>query len=411
LSEVSRSVEIVLGIDFGTSSTKIVARLPYEAGSPAFAVPVPPYARAEDHAYLWASRLWLTPDGAFSLRPMPGADLTCALKTNLMVSGNLGRTVLNPVAGMAAMAEGAAAAFLALQIRQAKGWLVTEKPALLRKGPPRWSYNLGFPAASLNDRELRARYERCVAAAVVVAEASDEVTLPVVRSALAVAAADASRWLERKRIALHPEIAALVAGFANSTRREDGLYALVDVGGGTVDCCTFNLFTARDGNARCPIFMAKVELLGVEPWRFCEVDASLAEDFTFLLNTLQKTVIWDTRKSRDPASERWRSGLPLFFVGGGILSPVHRNSTRALDAWLLGQTGGLAGVRVEPLPAPENLEHPECSAGQVHRLGVAIGLSMPAVEIPEVTLPDEIDDIPRAGRVPADDNFVSKDQV
>lgn len=31
----------VLGIDFGTSSTKVVARLPYEAGEPAWAIPAP----------------------------------------------------------------------------------------------------------------------------------------------------------------------------------------------------------------------------------------------------------------------------------------------------------------------------------------------------------------------------------
>ncbi len=409
-SRRGRAVEIVLGVDFGTTSTKIVARLPYEAGAPAFAVPALPFARAEVHAYLWASRLWLAPDGAFSLRPLPRAALVCAIKTNLMAFGADDRVVLDAGGGLTATAEEAATAFLALQIRQAKGWLATEKAALLRKGPPRWSYNLGFPAASLNNAVLCARYERCAAAAVALAAEPFEVTLPVVRSALAAAATDAPRWLTRQRVALHPEIAAAVAGFANSIRREDGLYTLVDVGGGTVDCCTFNLFTAEHGSSRCPIFSARVELLGVEPWRLCEGNAA-ADEFRYLLDTLQTTVIWDTKRRRHPLSERWRTGLPLFFVGGGVSSRTHQASTAKLDAWLRRVTSAEAGVRVEPLPAPENLEHPECPAVQVHRLGVAIGLSMPAVDIPEVNLPDEIEDAEPTAKVRSDDRYVGKDQV
>lgn len=255
------------------------------------------------------------------------------------------------------------------------------------------------------------RYERCAAAAVAVAAEPVEVTLPVIRSALAAAARDTTCWLERQRVALHPEIAAAVAGFANSMRREDGLYALVDVGGGTVDCCTFNLFTAEHGGARCPIFSARVELLGVEPWRLCEGDANAADDFRYLLDTLQTTVIWDTKHRRHPSSERWRTGLPLFFVGGGVSSPTHKISTAKLDAWLRRHTAAEGGVWVEPLPAPDSLEHPECPADQVHRLGVAIGLSLPAVDIPEVRLPVDIDDAEPARKAGSDDGYVGKDQV
>jgi hypothetical protein len=406
-----RAVEIVLGVDFGTTSTKIVARLPYEAGTPAFAIPALPFARAEGHAYLWASRLWLASDGVFSLRPLPQAALACALKTFLISPGEGGRAVLDAGGGLAASAEEAAAAFLALQIRQAKGWLATEKAALLQNRPPRWSFNLGFPAASLNDAALRARYERCAAAAVSLAAEPIDVTLADVKLALADVAADAPRRLERQRAALHPEIAAVVAGFANSIRREDGLYALVDVGGGTVDCCTFNLFTAKDGGARCPIFSAQVELLGVEPWRLCENDPDAADDFRYLLGTLQKSVIWGTKSRRDPLSERWRTGLPLFFVGGGVASKVHRESTAKLDPWLRSSTSKKVGVRLESLPVPESLEHPECSADKVHRLGVAIGLSLDAFQIPEVNLPDEIEDVEPTRRARPDDNYVGKDQV
>ncbi|QXM26128.1 hypothetical protein KO353_08075 [Elioraea tepida] len=124
--------------------------------------------------------------------------------------------------------------------------------------------------------------------------------MTTVRQSLASVRENGSAILGERRAALHPEIAAAIAGFANSTRREDGLYAMVDIGGGTVDCCAFTLFADRTGQARCPILLAQVELLGVEPWRICEDDQGRRDDFRFLLDTLQNLVIWGTKQRLDP---------------------------------------------------------------------------------------------------------------
>jgi hypothetical protein len=406
-----REVEVILGIDFGTTSTKIVVRWPYEAGALAVAVPALPYARAEEHAYLWASRLWLGPNGNFSLFPDDRASLICAIKTNLMAAGIEREPLLAAGGDVAATAEEIATAFLALQIRQAKGWLATEKAGLLEIGRPVLSYNLGFPAASLNQSGLRASYEACAVAAVELADTSGEVTLEGVRSALVSARNDTVGLLERLKIRLHPEIAAAVAGFANSMQREDGLYAMVDVGGGTVDCCTFNLFSEGDGVARCPIFLASVERLGVETWQICKGMDDAEADFRYLLDTLQTKVIWQTKLERYKSSDRWTSGLPLFLVGGGALSEPHVASTGGLDLWLQKNTAAEAGVRIEALPAPENLDHSECTKAQVQRLGVAIGLSLPATDIPEPMLPAEIEDDEPLPMNPIDRRYVDKDQV
>jgi len=400
----------VLGIDFGTSSTKIVARLPYEAGAPAFAIPVPGFARAESWPHLWASRLWLAPDGSFSLWPHPHAVLGCALKTALMRVGANDDVVLRHARGPSASVEEAVTAFPALQIRQAKGWLATAKAPLLRSAPPKWSYNLGFPAASLDDRELRLRCERCVAAALRLLEDAGEITVTTVRQSLASVRENASAILGERRAALHPEIAGAIAGFANSTRREDGLYAMVDVGGGTVDCCTFTLFADRTGQARCPILLAQVELLGVEPWRICEDDQGRRDDFKFLIDALQNLVIWGTKQRLDPNSPRWTTGLPLFFIGGGVHSSVHEESVRGRDLWLRQFTRDKAGVRLETLPEP-HIELAEHSRHDMHRLAVAIGLSWPFDAIPEAQLPKDIPRIPGVSRVPIETRFVDTDHV
>lgn len=407
----SQGVEIVLGIDFGTTSTKIVARSPYVPGARAVAVPALPFARAEKHAYLWASRLWLPRNGKFSLFPMHRAALVCAIKTNLMVSGSTGGPSLDAGGGVTATADEVATAFLALQILHAKGWLATKGKKLLGKGKPQFSYNLGFPAASLNRSELRACYETCAVAAVELAATTPDVTLEKVRTALAAARIDTSASLERLRVQLHPEIAAAVAGFAKSMRREDGLYAMVDVGGGTVDCCSFNLFSRGDGTVRCPVFLASVERLGVETWKLCEGNVDGEGDFRYLLDTLQRAVIWKTKTSRYTTSPRWITGLPLFLIGGGALSGPHRKSAEELDGWLRKYGRKESGVRIETLPVPENLAHPECAEEQVQRLGVAIGLSWPAVDIPEVELPFQIPDDRRMAVKPIEDQYVGKDQV
>jgi hypothetical protein len=403
-----RGIEIVLGVDFGTSSTKIVARLPYEAGSPAYAVPVPTFARAEEHPYLWASRLWLASDGTFSLAPLPGAAVSCALKAGLMA--NPPAPVMSAMAAQA-NAEEAACAFLALQVRQARGWLATERAMLMQRGAITWSYNFGFPAASLNNSDLRRRYERCIAAALSLINEPAAITLAAVRAALAAITNRETEMLERAQAALVPEIAAAVSGFANSTMLDDGLYAIVDVGGGTVDCCTFNLFKKRDGAARCSIFAAEVAMLGTEVWQGCADDPPLANYFRLDLDRRQRTVIWRTKQDRDPRSERWVQGLPVFFVGGGTRSAVHQDSTGSLDAWLRGHNKDGGGVRKMRLPSPENLDHVLCDAAEVHRLAVAVGLSLPAVDMPEVTLPDEIEDVERRRRRDDDGRFVGKEQT
>jgi hypothetical protein len=387
-----RPLDVVLGVDFGTSSTKIVARFPYLPGSPAYAIPVPAFARAEGHAYLWASRIWLTAGGKFALSPRDGSAVSCAIKAHLM-RAEATEPVL--VAGLVqATAEEVAAAFLALQLRQALGWLATAQATLLRQQSLRLSYNFGFPAASLEAKALRDRYERCIAAALPLSDGHGELSLTDVQRSLQSSAGGASTLLQAAQAQLFPEIAAAVSGFANSISREDGLYALVDVGGGTVDCCTFNLFNDALQGGRCPIFRAEVDMLGVDPWRLCQDDEDLEADFKALLDTLQRRVIWETKHMRYPTSERWKTVLPVFFTGGGIASDVHRESTYGLEAWLRHHTRGDAGVRIETLPPPKNLEHPLCPAADVHRLIVAIGLSQEAGYIPDVTLPGDISDAP-----------------
>jgi hypothetical protein len=386
LSSLSdRPIEIVLGIDFGTSSTKRIGRLPYEVGAMAYAIPVPDEAQAEHHPYLWVTRLWHTPDGRFSLAAVVGARECRSIKAGLLSHT---AAALRHEASAAELAT----AFLALQLREATQWLRQELQPILSRGGAIWSYNFGFPAASLDQSVLRRAYENCIAAAVALLANQDEVTLATVRATLASTALDTSALLENAHAALIPEIAAAVAGFAQSTQQENGLYALVDIGGSTVDCCTFNLFQTRQGQMRCPIFIADVEMLGMEPWLAC-LDERSRTAFCYQLDIMLRRTIWQTKKYRDPNSDRWKSDLPLFLIGGGALSPMYSERVHDLNRWLHNCNSGGGGVQVKMLRTIRNLDHRLCAAEQVHRLTVAHGLSLPAVDVPEVELPTEIPNV------------------
>lgn len=411
----TRDIEAIIGIDFGTSSTKIVVRLPYEAGEPAFAVPAIESVVAEGHPDLWMSHLWLSDGAIFHLTAVAGARLLGGIKVGLMdgdqsFDAKLGRSSAVPSESLSVFPSDAATAFLALHICEAKRWFKDRQPRIVASGNIVWSYNFGFPAASLDNQSLRTVYVRCVAAAVDLSSV-ETMSLNVVREARCSLGNDSTLLLEGRRAALFPEIAAAVAGFAHSQRRDDGLYAMIDVGATTLDCCTFNLVATAQGALKCPIFEADVSRYGVEPWQDCANDTVRREVFSAELNRRPRSVIWVTRRCRYFASPRWDTALPLFLLGGGAASDVHRSMTESLNNWIRNNfKNGKGGVRILELPPPENLEY-SCSPEKIPRLAVAVGLSLPADMIPTVMLPHEIDDAPAPIQRQNGDLYVDKSMV
>jgi hypothetical protein len=119
-----------------------------------------------------------------------------------------------------------------------------------------------------------------------------------------------------------------------------------------------------------------------------------------------RDVIWRTKKERYPTSDRWRTGLPIFLVGGGAASAVHRQETRAIGPWLRRHHCG--GAVLKDLPIPQELDR-ACAPDGVHRLAVAFGLSRPENEIPRTVLPKDIEDDAPPRREDVSARYVSKE--
>jgi hypothetical protein len=92
---------------------------------------------------------------------------------------------------------------------------------------------------------------------------------------------------------------------------------------------------------------------------------------------------------------------------------ILRSIWRAQRRWIHGfrkhnASGG--GVRITALPFPANL-YGAVPSGDIHRLTVAVGLSLPFADIPEVLYPPDIDDAPPPRVRPIEERYVGKNQV
>lgn len=395
---------IIVGLDMGTSTTKIVVRLPFEAGEPAIAVPVPSFCRSGTASYLWRTFLWLLKDGSFCAWPTNGATVLTSLKQGLIRGHDT-----------ASDRSCNAVAYLALVIRYVRGWLFDNRKDLFLGRNPVWFVNLGMPAASCDEVRFVQQYRRIGAATLRLAMSDEAVTVENTRRYLSdpsVAEAGTSESAaEEQGIAVIPETAAEVTGFSKSTRSASGLYLLVDVGALTLDACMFRLNQdSREGD-RYAFLQADVRPLGVESYFWFQNEGKTKPEFRRQCERALRSVVWNTKLVRDPYAMEWQSGndVPVFLAGGGAANSLHREIVVSLGPWLQQHTRN-AGIRPIELPVPRAIDFPE-PIEDFHRMAVALGLSYPTTDIGGFDFPGDIEDVPPPDILDISDRFVSKDQV
>jgi len=413
-TDVGEELHFILGLDFGTSSTKMIVRLPYEAGQPTIAIPAPETCRSGDHPYLWQTVLWLTKDGTFHPWPERGATVLNSLKQGL-IQGRSDEKVSNVGASTSVTRAQAGAAYLALAIRYARGWLLRNRPNLFRGRKAVWFVNIGMPTASHDDPSIVKPYRCMGAAALLLAGIDSPVTVQATQRFLddphVIGAAASEEAAEEMGVVVVPETAAEMTGFAKSTRSAPGLYLLVDVGALTLDACMFHHIQRPVGENGYAFMAAAVRPLGVESFHWFLSEGKTESDFKRQCDRTLRAVVWDTKKRRDIYDECWRPGndLPVFLAGGGATHDVHRDIVETLDPWLRQHTGN-EGIRRLELSTPRAIELPEPLA-DFGRMAVAWGLSYPPTEIGRIQPMRDIADIPPPVTADLNTRLVSKDDV
>ncbi len=410
------SADLVVGLDFGTSCTKVVVRSPFIAGARAVAVRW--RNDGGGNAYLLPTELWMDVRGELHLRPAGDAagEHVTDIKISLMDQSADERS------------RAVAAAYLGLALRGARRWFLDTQADIYGRYSLRWAMNLGIPSAGYDDERVRSTFGLVARAAW---ELSLSAAAPTIDTAARVchdaeARGDSDSETPTDVI---PEIVAEVVGYARSKIKKHGLHVVVDVGASTLDICGFNLH-APEGEDKYELFTALVERLGLHELhlkRVAAIPASVrgtcprmptldpsspipvrgtdyivkppaalraslnAVDDSYVLectNALMR-VLMTLKKNMDPMAKAWKAGLPVFLAGGGRDFGLVRRAAESSDKRLV-QAVKTVGILPRNLPPPETLVNGDVPCG---RLDVAYGLSFDRFDIGVIHPPGEIEDV------------------
>ena len=435
--------DVVLGFDFGTSSTKVVVG--DRALKQAYAVPFRDAVGID--TFLLPARLY-EDHGSYSLHGGPVA-LT-DLKLSLMASPD------DPIR------QERVVAYLALAIRETRGWLFSVHAETYAKTQILWSLALGQPADHATSGALTLLFKRLARVAWALAGSAGAITKSLcakwLREAIDIGDADQDQDLD---VIVMPEIAAQIFGFVSSNQfdvKDRNIYLIADVGAGTVDSCLFRVVPGRAGSWSFEVYTAAVEPTGVmnlhrhrvawwqrELLRYSQ-GADLSRQFEAIkLATEHQTHIPDSFRSyvkgvavglsgkavgpdkdffknqlmvqvrgrtlyraykNDLLPKQDLSEVPFFLCGGGSRLGFYQDCHEALRqmdgyTWL--------SARKRELAIPNNLRADGLKRNDFDRLSVAYGLSM--LNLANVA---DATPMPRLSPKPSDqwrNHYVDKDQV
>ena len=436
----SGCIDIVMGIDFGTTFTKVVLR---ELGSRrSWAVP---FTNSKKNPYLLQGGACLE-QGFY--RPVVNNDLS------------IGSLKLPFLDGSPVTEEHFArtAAYLAYVIAHTRQWFLETKESQFQRFAIDWTYHIGIPASSYSNEELVQTFEDLLDCALKLSMLVDDEGAGIYSSQARRIAARLDRAEPYEEIVedcadlrVYPEIAAQLHGYVMSDRwdSERRKFMLVDIGSGTVDATMVNVTQSEDErryvflktmvtpNGTLMLHRNRLErlrkvaprypngggealesmeggVLGLGSWRYVPdhiseyLEAPYDEhvinnfDHRFRIDYQKRvTELLIQAKKTDPRFNH--KDLPIILCGGG--------SQNSLYSAYLDLDLSQVSVSFKPIPvlAPRGLDMTAASTAEFHRLSVAYGLAYEelATVIGEEALENvDIDIGPSEER-----RFISKDDV
>ena len=444
---------LVIGFDFGTSTSKVVVHAPFVADGRHY-LGRREDAPKEEADWLWPSALAVDGGGACALAVPGDCHLRTDLKVRLMdvAAGDEGRD-----RGRGAGA--AVTAYLALMLRRVRARILEAHADDLRSFERLdWSLNLGIPSGNRPNRNWKGLKELFLAAARAawrLSVSGRDVHLGDAGVAFGQAReADVMHEIEgASEIQVFPEVVAGALGYARSDARRPGLHLAVDVGASTMDACLFILLPEEeDAVDEWPLLEAEVERLGtamLHERRIAAVrcvDEEEAERIRLSYDPLSAMAVvpdgcrgglaaldaWNranremTRavrgfiggfvgqaaSRRDTGSRSLQSGgeIPVVLMGGGSRAQFYRRAVRDTGEHVRSLLpSGHGGMPL--LDAAVSRELDRSVAGMGYRLAVAAGLSEPSLNLPEYRDPEDVPDTRRKEPERRVRYFPDKDQV
>jgi hypothetical protein len=272
--------ELVMGIDFGTSSTKVVIRDVNR--EKAFAVPFLRDAKGKSNSSIFPSHVF-TQDSTYSLSQ---GSCISDLKLRLI-------NAKDDKTRDGALAD--AAAYLALVIRHARSWLFQEFRSRYSTTDIIWKINFGLPARNYEDESLVKTFKELALCAAnlssdqTVTDITKDSVLKYLRISRLIVSGEATDdgIFRLEDVDVVPEIAAQIYGFVRSDhwdRHGNKMMMMVDIGAGTVDSAFFSIVQDRD------TLMNRYSFFGVEvrPYGVMNLHRERVDWLVEEVKTLQK---------------------------------------------------------------------------------------------------------------------------
>lgn len=451
VAKILPAAEIGIGIDFGTSSTKVVLQdvgrrdkwaLPYQVRG------------KKSYEYLFPTQLTVSNQGEFSFDGEGEVFRDIKLRfIGLFTEVDDPKGALDP--------EILVVGYLALILRKASRWFDREKAKFVRAKEIFWWLNIGLPAKNCDNAKMERDYRIAALAAWYTAEGDSSISISTAQGALSRAEAiidvpDTCRGSRDdfgpSRISVIPEILAGIVGYTNSPFFKPGMYLLVDIGAATLDAAIFNLYD-RSGMDRYSIFGTEVEPLGAVLYikrlqqaardkltDIAGVDEAgqkrlkdlvqlnpytdyLPKDFDrhgvamnpndpFMKESLRilTQLVYNAIYKKNPYATEWDSKLPVFITGGGRYIPFYPDLLRGVDDRL--RHHHFNAFEHLDLDKPHDLDAPGLVPQEYHRMQIAYGLSYDPLTIGEIIPKSQIADIEKDEHVvDISDRYIGQEQV
>jgi hypothetical protein len=434
-----REIDLVIGFDFGTSTSKVVIQAPDLPGSPARAVNFGNLS-LKDYPYLIPTTIWINEEGETSLLHRDEYTRYADLKIRLLPKVNNGIDT-KPNSSDAAIK---AVCYLANVLQISRRWYLSENKDLIgHRTKINWSFNLGVPSPCIEDNEENKIFKRIGRAAWILSVSDTKVGIINLKEAASIyqSLSEKDDWPINTEDSLKcefsivPEIAGGAIGYAFSDKRRNGLHMIIDIGAGTVDACMFILGN-NDVSNRYSLLTADVKPLGTTMYHsyilskiitskpdafqrqianntlaipitdmqklvaYFNLDTNTIRENNFSdsvaefnrsLDMMLRNIIWNTRRVRAPHELVWRevNQLPLIMIGGGSQSILYQSSISRLSKWMNSHVRN-RGILNIPSIIPRDLT----VDGRPEYLAVAWGLSHRSLDIGDIIPGDRIDDMP-----------------
>lgn len=400
--------ELVMGVDVGTSLSKVVVLVQGRRVAVTFDAP-----GGEENPYLLPTAVSIMEDGECRLGLHDGASEQYDDIKKPLIDGKTDESVqLRLIAFMTLLFQR-----VREQIEGAEGKLLS--------GRLDWLVNLGVPTESYGGgssgvRDLVGAYRRSAEAGWSLAQQGEakgnEVPLTLDHCKRAMQSGPTE---ESDRIGVFPEFVAQVASYVKSKQRQEGVHVVVDAGGGTLDVTVFQVRSFHVNkyhhyDERVPVWARTVEPLGTRYLVDCisrnsgfnlafpssthlPADAQIAEaigipevKFLDVLKPFRCYVKCAVGETVRRAGKKFNLQWPgrMFLVGGGAFIELYKDVAREFE-----QKEWEFGVRQVSLPRPGDLVAPEIDDVHWHRLAVAYGLSFDPFEISDIRPPEDIEPV------------------